>query len=303
MKASRERLVNQLQSEGLAFCNFSLVSEGNYSVADADWNYKDIPHLRHMHELVEAVPAVVDREQYASVVLQRLFGIRVPLSVMSYQVAPHALLYYMTWFFFILIIESTYEATAPARSKVTTTYSIGSPKLLRWTFPLIRWVLKRNYVILMKADIEMRERKGQLRAWGYSFHTDGRNYTFEETLDITTSNVHLTALDRAFEPVRIAIDEELPEGAERLLGQDDHLGLRLLRSENKLLIFPRMCPHEGASLDSSKCVNRRVQCAWHGRQITPVMTIDLLGLGEKNLCTEHHAFEFKDGVMNVQLKS
>lgn len=302
MKASRERLVSQLQNEGLAVSSFSLVSEGAYAVADADWNYKDIPHLRHMHELVEAVPVLVDREEYASVVLQKVFGIRLPLSVTTYEATPHSLLYYMTWFFFILIVESAYESIGSNRTKVTTTYSIGSPKLLRWAFPLIRWVLTRNYAILMAADIQMRERKGQLRAWGYSFHTDGRNYAFEETLDIMQSNVCLPAMNRAFPDVRIAIEDELPEGGERLVGQDDHLGLRLVRSDNKVMVFPRMCPHEGASLDRNKCVNRRVQCAWHGRQISPLVTIDLLNAA-RDTSTDYHAFELKNGVLRVRLKS
>ncbi len=65
-KSSRETLVRQLEAEGYRFSELVLVSEGAYAPEDADWNYKDIPHLHHIHALAEALPAVIDRDLICS---------------------------------------------------------------------------------------------------------------------------------------------------------------------------------------------------------------------------------------------
>jgi len=52
MRRNKDQLITQLKGQGLYFSSFSLVHEGNYAATDAEWNYKDIPHLHCVHELV-----------------------------------------------------------------------------------------------------------------------------------------------------------------------------------------------------------------------------------------------------------
>ena len=55
-----------------------------------------------------------------------------------------------------------------------------------------------------------------------------------------------------------------------LVGDIGLLGYRLVRSGAEVLLFPRACPHESASLDNSPCVATSLACQWHGRRIRPI---------------------------------
>jgi len=288
MKRSREQLIFQLKNEGLTFSSFTLTHEGNYAASDADWNYKDVPHLHHLHELVEAIISVVEDDKIATINMQKVFGINLPLTVFNYQSGSSSQIYYTTFLFFVLIVETAYEQVGPNRTRVSTTYSVGCSRLLKWCFPLIRWVIKRNYDNLMLADIPMRERRGQLRSWGYSFFKESPSYSFEKTMEILKPNVIPPESSTRFSPTTLSLDRDLPLDGEYLLGRDDHLGLRLVRSNNTIMIYPRLCPHEGASLDSQKCMNKKIKCPWHGRMFNPLVTLDASKDTPQEFITENH---------------
>ena len=54
------------------------------------------------------------------------------------------------------------------------------------------------------------------------------------------------------------------------LGDADHLGLQVSVEPDRIRIFPRLCPHRGASLDDHACSGPTVACPWHGRIFRPV---------------------------------
>ena len=54
-------------------------------------------------------------------------------------------------------------------------------------------------------------------------------------------------------------------------------GLKIIRQGNQVLIFERMCPHEGASLDQAAlCIGKELRCPWHGRAIRPLRIVPYL---------------------------
>lgn len=276
IKKTKNQLIERLKIENFYFSEFSMVHEGDYSVADADWNYKDIPHLHYVHRLAEAVSAYADDDKIASIVVQKIPGFVIPLSVFIYENTPTSQLYYTTSFFYVLIIESVYVALGPNRTQVTTTYSVGSSKLLQWTFPLLRWLIKRNYRDLMSSDIPMRERRGLLRKWGYGFKQIAPTYSYAKSVNIKPDNVILPVdPDLPNQTIELNIDEVLPQEGEYFWGRDDAWGLRLIRSTDSLRIFSRMCHHEGASLDQQACVNHQLRCPWHGRISLPIASFAL----------------------------
>lgn len=298
---SKKHIVAKLKLEGLAFSEFSLAHEGPYSIEDADWNYKDVPHLHHIHELVEAIFTSVEDDHIATINMQKVFGIKLPLAVFNYQTEANAQTYYTTWFFFVLIVETRYEQIAALRTRVTTTYTIGSPKILQWTFPILRWILKKNYDNLMSGDIPMRERRGQLRSWGYSFKKDKPLYSFEETMDIRRNNV--VAPETAVpQDLTIDIRQKLPADGELLVGESNHHGVRLIRRGNELVVFPRMCPHEGACLDKQNYANQRINCPWHGRIFTPLGTFDLSDDNAQKAQLESCLLALDRGSLSVSFK-
>jgi Rieske [2Fe-2S] domain len=302
MRRNREQLIVQLKGQGLSFSSFSLEHEGNYAAADAEWNYKDIPHLHCVHELVEAIISHVSAGEIATINIQKVLGLKLPLAVFNYSFDERTQIYYTTFLFFVLIVETTYDSIGPNKTKVVTTYSVGSPRILHCLVPAIRWVIKRNYKNLMSTDIPMRQRRGQLRSWGYTFISPADGYGFEQTMNLSCANVVAPKELPSFSPVQLKIDHDLSAKNEWLIGRDDHLGLRVVKKDKKLFLFSRMCPHEGASLDPHPCGNGRLTCPWHGRVIMPVAELNLLGLSNQKALTEFHEIVLEDDILNIKIK-
>ncbi len=301
IKKTKNQLVERLKRENFIFSEFSLVHEGDYSVADADWNYKDIPHLHYVHQLAEAAPSYADDDKIASIVVQKIPGFTIPLSVFIYENTPTSQLYYTASFFYILIIESVYTELGPNRTRVTTTYCIGASKILKWTFPFLRWLIKRNYKDLMSTDIPMRERRGQLRSWGYEFYKDAPTHSYVNSTNIRVENVILPATASMPEYVELQLEDILPEEGEYFWGKDDAWGLRFVRSSDKLRVFARMCHHAGASLDLQVCKDHQLQCPWHGRLFSPLATFLLNQNGSQMTDTKLHHMTYEAGVISLKL--
>lgn len=296
---SKDELVARLKREGLVFSEFSLRHDGNYAVDDADWNYTDVPHLHHVHRLVEAVLSVVTHDTIATINMQKVLGFTFPMSVFNYQSRSNEHTYYTTWLFFVLIVQTRYEALASNRTRVTTTYAVGSPWWLKWCFPLIHWVLKRNYDNLMSSDIPMRMRRGELRSWGYSFDKGGSRYSFERTMNIARSNVVVPPATSPA-PLRISIHEQVPRDGEYFFGKSDHVGVRVVRTGRNFKLYPRMCPHEGACLDTQLCVSGRIQCPWHGRTFEPLAVFDLGNPVRQSVATQAAEYTFENSILTAK---
>ena len=300
-KYSKKSLVLSLQHEGLVFSEFTLAHEGDYAVDDADWNYKDVPHLHYVHELAEAIPAVVGGDLIATINMQKVLMFRFPFALFNFESGPNTQTYYTTWLWYVLIIETAYESLGQCRTRVNTTYSIGCPPLLKWTFPILKWVLKRNYDNLMSTDIPMRERRGQLRSWGYSFFKEDERYSFEKTIDIVQPNVIAPDEDVKLCESLFDIAHILPENGQFFVGRDDVWGLRLVREGTALKLFPRLCPHEGASLDSTECKNDKIQCPWHGRSFEPLAKFDMGAPALQKATIGSRLVTFQNDVIRIPL--
>jgi nitrite reductase/ring-hydroxylating ferredoxin subunit len=302
-KYSKNSLVSSLQREGLVFSEFTLAHEGDYTVDDADWNYKDVPHLHYVHELAEAIPAVVGDDLIATINMQKVLMFRFPFSLFNFESGPNTQTYYTTWLWYVLIIETAYESLGKCRTRVNTTYSIGCPPLLRWTFPILKWILKRNYDNLMSTDIPMRQRRGQLRTWGYSFFKEDERYSYEKTIDISKPNVIAPDTEVVLGDHAIEIASALPANGQLFVGRDDIWGIRLVREGNALKLFPRLCPHEGASLDSTECKNNKIQCPWHGRTFKHLAEFDLGSSQVQDAKIGSRLVKFHSGVITIPLPS
>ncbi len=298
MHRSAQQLVAQLSAAGMTFRSFTLTQEGRHTPADGEWNYLDVPHLGVVHHPLQSYSTHVTDGASAALNLQRLLGLTWPVCTYAYRAAPGTLTYYSTLFFFVLIVETKFIALEPGRTRVDTTYHFGSPRALSWLFPLVRRLLTKNNEFLMSGDVEMRERRGLLRRRGYSFREDREGLTFEGSLDIARTNVIAPSGGASSSPVRVPV-ARLRTGGDLLVGQDDHLGLRMVRDNGKLLVFPRLCPHAGASLDSPRCEGGRIRCPWHGRMFSALGTLDLASANPQSLRTPNHEVTLADEFLTV----
>ena len=170
MKLKFNEVVQSLEKQGLTFRRYSVSTEGKYTPEDAIWNYKDaLVHIPYIHPLVQNVPILNHKDSLASVFVQKIFGLKFPMVVFDYEAKPFTQTAITTLFFFVLVVENVCEEIRPATTRITTFYHIGANRLFRWFTPIVGWILMRNYKSLTSTDIPLRERRGQLRSWGYGF--------------------------------------------------------------------------------------------------------------------------------------
>ncbi len=277
-KKTQKELISLLKlKEDFHFAEFQLIHEGNYKISDADWNYKDVPHLTHIHQLVEGYCGYMGHDVNCVIIVQKMFGMKFPATLSIYESGEKRQTYFMALFWFVLIVETIYEPLGDDRTRVITSYAIGTKhRFLKLFFPLAKLALKRNYANLMSGDIPMRERRGELRSWGYSFKGDNKPYGFYETTLINRSNVCAPNIESEFVIHQFRWND-LQRTGELLLGRSDQFGISIRCDNNKLNFFPRLCPHEGADL-SSQCNGDKVRCPWHGRLFNPILSIETASL-------------------------
>jgi Rieske 2Fe-2S protein len=264
---------------GLAFRSFTMATEGPWSSEDADWNYKDIPHFNVVHSLTRSVPAVIDDKIFTAIHMQRIAGIPVPIALADYVTSDGVQVYFTTLVCFVLVIETkiiplpTGSLSEP-RTRVETTYNVGGPRVAMVAFPLIRRILKANYKTLMSEDLPMREQRGRLRHAGYTFASDGRPRTFAETSDLTIENV-VPPTRRSDVGTLVDVAALEAPGTSILVGEG-FTGIRLIRGPgSQVLVFDRVCTHEGANLDLVPLGRDCLVCPWHAKRVRPLVAFDI----------------------------
>ena len=256
------------------FRYFDLTLESGGDPIDVVFNYKDLAHLKVVHNTFDIFYSHIGDDVQSCVVMQKLFGMNFPLTHLALEVGENRLFFHDSFLFVLLTSEVTIEPLADHRVRTKTTYGIGAPKLLLpLVFPILKRLLTRNYHILMKDDAPMRDRRGELRRWGVQLPKT--SYSFRETLDLRARNVHRA--DREAVPASVAISfSALAPDTPTMVGRSDHYGLQLWRRGDAIEIFPRMCPHEGACLDQkTPKADKSISCPWHGRRLGPILRIDL----------------------------
>lgn len=195
-----------------------------------------------------------------------------------------------------LVIGATLEPLDEG-SQVTTTYSVGAPRALRFLLPLAERFLRTNYARIHAEDEPLRARRAELRRWGYRFTGDEAGAGYARSLDLGARNVIAPAAEATRARVEIEGDRR-----DVRVGRDDHLGLRVLvaREEARARVYPRMCMHEGASLDRCVEEGRALRCPWHGARVAPVATFDLAAPGPQVQETAHHRIELGGGAIAIE---
>lgn len=270
MYRSVNSMIQGLGAEGLVFSSSQQSLTGRYAPADAEWNYKDVPHLKEIHNQVEGIPGAITHEYWVGFFMQKIGPVKVPITVFNYGADPLSNVYFGAIGPFALIISTNWQDNGNSTTTVVTQYNLGSARYLRWMHGIVHKVLARNYKVLMEADTPMRLRRGALRARGYKFAGDETGHGFIETINLQTVGVVPPPSAQPFSWVSEL--EQLPQGS-TFVGTDDVGGVRVVRQQDKVLVFPRVCLHAGASLDDAKIEGDCIICPWHGRRIGPLANV------------------------------
>lgn len=273
MGRTRAQIVAELTAQGLRFRTFTLDEVSPHSIRDWDWNQRDLPHIPFVHGGFRFVRGVVEDDHAGGVFLQRVLGVPLPMVVMFQhpERSRGERVYQASLGPLTVIIESVL-AEAGAGTALTTHYSIGGLPVAGLLLPLAERLLRRNAALLRREDEPLLARRSRLREWGYRFEGDADDASYLRSLDLRADRVIAPSVPARGEHVTLCADVD-----EVLLGRDDHQGLRARvdRTRRVLEVFPRMCSHEGASLDGCAVREGAIACPWHGRRVGPVASFDL----------------------------
>ena len=269
-----ENLIKSLKKHGVSFKSFQLNVTGEFEPEDVDWNYKDILHVKHVHNLFVTTPITVT--DYSLTTMNKLKVLFFNMKYIGFQYDAGSnevvILSHMGPFF--MVVNTKFYKSSKSKTDVVTKYNVGSNKLLlNLFFPLVKWAITRNYDNLMLGDMMMRERKGALRKLGISFAREkNERYTFVETTKLNKKNcVYKPSIFNGPRSSEVSITKKVGSTVvEFLTGISDPWGLRGVISKNKLALYPRMCDHEGACMDNAILNKNIMACPWHGKKIKAI---------------------------------
>ena len=255
----------------LNFSEFSVVLNGNYAADDADWNYKDVPHLNIVHSQVDSVQTWIADEAIATINFQKIWFITLPMVVFNYE-AERLNQVYFTSFGPILLLVNTVTKGSNESCEVTTTYCLFAKKPFSWLFPILKRVIIRNNKILMSEDTPMRDRRGVLRRAGHDFVKPSKSYGYEFTTEINRNNVRIAGDKNS---ISVSMSDLINPSSEKLGDDVGVLSFKVKEVQGVSEVWVTTCPHEGAELNlTDKCLtNGFATCPWHGRRLGPLFKV------------------------------
>lgn len=266
-----DELVQKMETNGFRFLRFDITCEDPCLPVDVEWNYKDLVHVGHVHWHMSRQFFYTGQNIYTTIDLQKFLGITLPQSGVFYVTDDNRIVVHTTLFFYVIFVEIRSELVGDLTTRTSTRYAVGTrSRLLGLLTPLIRFGMRRNWARFTTDDRPLRWRRGELRKAGFSF-VDASPIDHRVTLDITDKGVTPPpdpATDNTYEFV---VADHL--GKTELVGEADHFGLQVHFGEDEIRLFPRLCPHRGASLDSEGEPGPTIVCPWHGRHFRPVARI------------------------------
>ena len=274
-KLSFNELIDVLQQKyNYKFDTFTVASFGEYNKEDSDWNYKDVPHLNIVHQNVDSVQAFISDKVAGSVNTQKIpfFGFKFPMTLINYEYENYNQVYFSTLGPYLIIVN-TVSRQEGDRTLVDTKYGIGSRGFFSIFHGLIKRAINKNYKVLMSEDIPMRERKGKLRKLNHDFYKPDETYSFNFTQEIFRANTFIKTSSNAEITLNI---EDIYNSDERVsMGNGDGLlSFFITKENNKVKLWPKTCPHEGAELNINCIHNERILCPWHHRRISHLLEVD-----------------------------
>ena len=275
-KKSYQHLKSLFEKQGFKFRNFCITFVGDYSPDDADWNYKDIKHLNVVHKNVHGIQAVTTKDVMCNINLQKIpiLGFEIPMTLFQYDASKYNPIYISTLGPYIIIASTSLELISNNKTKVTTTFSIGSKGFFRIMHPIIEHILRKNNEVLMRDDIPMRNRRGELRKNNHIFYKNTDSYSFEFTEDTDRSNVYLNKNKENF--IKINKQKILEAKNGDIIGEENGIFSFFITidQEGKKKIWPSTCSHEGARLNK-KCLKQNfLICPWHNKKINYLIEVN-----------------------------
>ena len=268
-----ESILKDLNKSDLTSKSFQLFSSGEFNPEDVDWNFKDTLHSDHVHDLFTSISIYETDYSIASINTLKITFFHIKYMGFQFDSGPNKITYLSQLGPFFIVVVTEFYKNGKSRTDVNTTYNVFSNKLfLIIFFPFIKFFITRNYNNLMRDDMRMRERRGELRKLGISFAKNNERYTFKETSKLNKKNCKYepSIFNRSRTSKVLITKRDGSSVIEFLTGISDPWGLRGVIDNDKLALYPRMCDHEGACLDNALLNKNIMSCPWHGKKLKSI---------------------------------
>lgn len=279
---STEILMKQFEKSGYTFLSKSYEKIHGCLATDLDFNYKDVPHLQHVHKDFYCYFHSISDKSIVVSRFTKVLKMKVPITLSSWEPREneHASLFNL--FGFVVITLAKFENIGENESKLITTYNVShqSKLMLKIIGPIVHYLLKRSYYQILAEDTEIRERRGELRKNGFDFKKSYEGtYRYSETLDIEKKNVFLKEKNK-----KVSIKTKINNIVE--INTGDLRGVYILKKNDLYYLHNSTCSHEGANLKNCLQSNNMIKCPWHGKLIKPLKVFNK----EENFSIESNGF-------------
>ena len=293
-----DEVVSKMEAEGFRFSRFQLAAEDPCLPVDVEWNYKDMVHVGFVHSHMARKFMYIGKDAYTTFDLQKVLGITIPQSAAFYVTHDNRIIVNTVLFLYVIIVEIHPVLAGEMLTRTMTRYAIGArSSLLRMFIPLLWCAIRSNWQKFTSDDRSLRRRRGDLRIQGYEY-TDTSPIDHRETLRITEKGV-IALSDRPHYRSEVRLSGSQP--LVQTVGSDDHLGIQVIADSDNVRIFPRICPHRGASLDAKDAHGNSVECPWHGRKLRALASFSRNSSGEV-FDGPFHRCAYKAGILTIETK-
>lgn len=237
-------------------------------IKDLEWNFYDELHRQCVHDTYHGLYKVMTGK-YFSVNVVRWGGLPIFMQVANAKISEGVFYQCMTVLGIIVLHQVQRISQKSDEVLIEVNWYTASHWLFRWLHgPFNRRLLKLQRKQDIEDNIEIRERRRDLRRRGFGFATDDPDFVNSNRL---TDNVHLPPVDA---PMRIELSGYAIDKVHRVTRGAIELLLKR-KNENQVEVWPALCPHEGGLMDECHLSGDHVVCPWHGRRFGAV----LLGSG------------------------
>ena len=105
IRLPQKELIKSLKNNGLAVKQFELSIEGEHTVEDSDWNFKDVPHHNQIHPALTHIASSVSHDVASDIRLQKFLGFLTPISNVGFVSKDNRITSHSTFLSFVLIIQ------------------------------------------------------------------------------------------------------------------------------------------------------------------------------------------------------
>ena len=301
IKPSFETLIQKFKNHGFHFTQFMNECEDPCLPIDAEWNLKDIAHVPFLHHHAIREFTYISNNVYTTLDFQKVMGITIPQSTLFYSdVEDNKTITHTTLFFGVILIETSFQPIGELKTRTIVRYAIGSKFILgRLLHPIIKFGLIRNWKQFNEDDRPIRSRKGALRQKGYTFDTQSPVDHLKTIGNSKNGIFILKEGSKSHQPKerrKLTLSKNMNKNI--LVGEDDHLGLQIKITPKVIRIFPRLCPHQGGSLDNCDLNVLSIACPWHGRKFTALCSIPHDGK-QQTYSGPYHKVTYESDVLEI----